>query len=266
MNDSSPTRDDNMGMGNPSGANTTDENNYILPKPQFIISYNRGRGSANWTSWHLSQAWKGDATRQDNFRPDDTLPSGWFRATTQNYTNTGFDRGHLCPSDDRDGTQSDNDATFTLTNIAPQAPNCNRGPWEELEAYSRKIAEAGNELYIVAGINGIGGSGSNGGKNKSIADGNIAVAEFFWKVILVLPVGKNDVTRVDETTRVIAVKMPNNQSSTDLKWGDYRLSIKDLEDLTGYDFLSNVPTEIQKKIEGRKDDGPTVKVSFLRTF
>lgn len=259
-----PTRDNNMALGNPSDANASDDNNYLMTKPQFTLSYNRSRGSANWVSWHLSSAWKGSAERTNNFRPDAQLPASWERAVTSDYTDTGFDRGHLCPSDDRDASVSDNDATFLMTNIVPQAPKNNQGVWVDLEEYCRKIVDAGNELYIVAGVYGKGGSGSKGGKNNSIADGKITVAESLWKVIVVLPIGTDDISRIDENTRIIAVNIPNKQSVEDTKWGDYRLSIDDLEDLTGYDFLSNISTSIQKKIEGKKDSGPTVKVMISR--
>jgi endonuclease G, mitochondrial len=257
-----PSRDAHLTMGNPSNAGN-DKDNYLMEKPQFVLSYNNNRGSANWVSWHLSTAWKGTAERTNNFRADDSLPSGFVKAISSDYTDSGFDRGHLCPSDDRDGSQDDNNVTFLMTNIIPQAPNNNRGLWEDLESYCRKVAEAGNELYITAGVYGIGGSGSNGGRTKTL-DGKITVPESVWKVIVILPNGTKDASRVDESTRIIAVNIPNKQSVEGTKWGEYRLSVDDLEDLTGYDFLSVIPKDIQKIIERRKDDGPTIKVSSMR--
>jgi len=258
-----PTRDAHLAMGNPSNAGTSDESNYLLDKPQFVVAYIRSKGTANWVSWHLSMAWKGTAVRKDDFKPDDTLPSSWYKIKTTDYTNSGFDRGHLCPSDDRDFSQEDNDMTFLMTNIIPQSPSLNRGMWSALEDYCRKVAAAGNELYIVAGVLDQGGSGSNGGTTKTLADGKITVPAYVWKMILILPVGNNDVSRVNENSRVIAVNIPNKQSLTG-GWGDYRLNVDDLEVLTGYDFLSNVPGEIQKVLERRKDSEPTVKVRLSR--
>ncbi|RYU94438.1 DNA/RNA non-specific endonuclease [Emticicia agri] len=258
------TREDNLAMGNPSNATFKDENNYLMMKPQYVVSYSRARSSANWVSWHLSTAWKGDIERTDNFKADDALPSGWYKVQNSDYVGSGFDRGHLCPSDDRDRTIADNEATFLLTNIIPQAPNNNRGAWAELEAYCRKVAEAGNELYIVAGVYGKAGIGTNGGKSFTLDNGKMVVPESIWKVIVILPNGTDDVNRINEQTRIIAVNMPNKQTMKDTKWGEYRLSVDDLEKITGYDFLSNVPTAIQKTLESRMDDGPTLKVSATR--
>lgn len=263
-NTTTATRDDNLALGNPSNATIKDENNYLMIKPQYVLSYSRARSSANWVSWHLSTAWKGDIQRADSFRPDDTLPASWYKVQNSDYIGSGFDRGHLCPSDDRDRTIADNNATFLLTNIIPQAPNNNRGAWADLEAYCRKIAEAGNELYIVAGVYGKAGIGTNGGKSYTLDNGKMIVPESVWKVIVILPIGIDDVNRVNEQTRIIAVNIPNKQTITDTRWGEYRLSVDDLEKITGHDFLSNVPTDIQKTLESKMDDGPTIKIATTR--
>jgi endonuclease G len=255
----SASRDDNMGMGNPSGAttNVANSNNYLMTKTQYALAYNNSTGSAAWVSWHLSTAWLGSASRCDCFSSDVSLPSGYFRATTSNYTNTGFDRGHQCPSADRTGSSTDNAATFLMTNIMPQAPILNQQTWASLEDYCRTLTTQGNECYIISGGYGQGGSGSNGGTTNTIASGAINVPSHFWKVIVVLPVGSNDINRVSTSTRVIAVDMPNNQGVNAHTWGFYRTSVDAIESSTGYDIMNLVPTSIQGAIEAVVDNGPT---------
>lgn len=74
------TRDDHLALGNPSGAtaDTGQPANYLLVKPQYAMSYHRDRGIPNWVSWHLSSARLGSAPRQDDFRADTDLPTGWY--------------------------------------------------------------------------------------------------------------------------------------------------------------------------------------------
>ena len=255
--DTVPARDNNLYMGNPTNATATpaDSTNYLVTKSQYTLSYNNRKGMANWVSWHLSRAWKGSAARCNCFTQDGTLPTGYFKASTGDYTSTGFDRGHLCPSDDRDGSDTDNAATFKMSNISPQAPILNQQIWGNLEDYCRKLVTQGNELYIIAGGYGSGGTGNLGGTTNTIATGTINVPSRFWKVILVLPVGANDSTRVHYNSRVIAVDMPNTQSVNAHTWDYYRVPVDSIEARTGYNFFSNVPDSIENVIEASIDNG-----------
>jgi endonuclease G, mitochondrial len=249
------TRDDNLALGNPSNAvtNTSYSDNYLMVKNAYTLSYNKNKGIANWVSWHLSTAWKGPTDRQNDFRPDPNLPQKWYEVTPSDYARTGFDRGHLCPSDDRDGTLEDNQETFFMTNMTPQAPEHNRGIWKTLEDFGRTLTQQGNEVYIIAGTIGEGGTGTEGFAKTIGKNNNITVPASLWKIIVVLPIGQNDVLRINENTRIIAVNIPNDNSIGTNSWKNYRVSVDELERLTGYDFLSNVSVEIQTVIEGRVD-------------
>jgi endonuclease G len=248
-----PPPADHLIMGNPSNAvaDIAFENNYLMSKAQYALSYNRSRAIPNWVSWHLDPLWLGTAPRQDDFREDPTLPAGWFRVQDGSYSGSGFDRGHHCPSADRTNTIPDNSATFLMTNMMPQAPNNNQGPWAQLEEYSRQLVDEGNELYIIMGGAGQGGVGSNGAAS-TIAGGQVVVPAYTWKVIIVLPQGVNDVDRVVRTTRTIAVIMPNVQG-LDTNWRNWRTSVLKVERLTGYKFFSNVRPQIQRIIKQKID-------------
>src|SRR6185295_13816276 len=87
-----------------------------------------------------------------------------------------------------------------------------------------------------------------------IANGHVAVPSQTWKVIIVLPAGTNDVSRVTSSTRTIAVIMPNTQGIRSVPWRNYRVSVDQVEALTGYDFFSSVPTSIQSVIESVVDN------------
>ncbi|MFN5306096.1 MAG: DNA/RNA non-specific endonuclease [Bacteroidota bacterium] len=254
-----PDNDNYLTMGNPSGAvtNVNQANNYLLVKTEYAMSYNNSRGSCNWVSWRVGNTDLGNVPRCDCFTLDTQLPSTFYRASSTSYTGTGFDRGHQCPSADRNASSTANAATFLMSNMLPQAPNLNQITWENLETYCRTLVSAGNELYIVCGGYGQGGSGSNGGTTSVIAGGSITVPSRCWKVIVVLPNGSNDVSRVSTSTRVIAVDMPNNQSVNSLSWGSYRTTVDAIETATGYNLLPNLPASIQNTLEAAVDNGPT---------
>jgi endonuclease G len=249
--------DDNLALGNPSGAvaSTSSPSNYLLVKDQYTLSYNRDQGKPNWVSWHLSSSWLGSAPRQDDFRADADLPSGWYQVKATDYVGSGFDRGHNCPSADRTSSVADNSATFLMSNMMPQAPQNNQQTCANLESYARTLVDAGNELYIICGSYGKGGTGS-AGYETTIASGKVTVPAHCWKVLVVLPIGSNDVSRITASTRVIAVNTPNDNSLSS-SWGTYRTSVDAIEAATGYDLLSSLPTSLQSSLEAKTDTGPT---------
>lgn len=242
-------------MGNPSNA-TADiahPENYLMEKDAFTISYNRDRGTPNWVSWHLNTAWLGSLTRIDTFRPDPAVPADWYRVQASDYTGSGFDRGHMTPNADRTSSIPVNQTTFLMTNLVPQSPDNNQGPWAALESELRVIARAGNELYVISGGAGTGGTGSNG-QRETVANGRVAVPAVTWKVIMVLPDSDgDDVARVNNETRAYAVIMPNVQGIRNDDWRKYLATVRQVEALTGYNFFSNVSSSIQDVIETRLD-------------
>lgn len=248
-----PTRDSNITFGNPSNAGSS-STNYYLSKSDYVLSYNNNRGTANWVSWHLSSAWTGNARRCNCFKSDTSLPSSFYRATTSDYTNSGFDRGHLCPSADRNANSTSNSNTYFMTNIAPQAPDNNQRTWNNFESYLRSLTRQGNEIHIVSGVAGSGGTGRNGFAN-TIDGGNITVPDSFWKVALILPNGSNDINRVSTSTRIIAINVPNDQGVSS-SWSQYRTSVNAIERLTGYDLFENIPNSIESVLESNVDNGP----------
>lgn len=248
------SRDVHIALGNPSNAQASSYYywNYLMKKEQYALSYHSKRGAPNWVSWHLDPTWLGGASRSDYFRTDTSVPAEWYRVSSSDYKYTGFNRGHMCPSADRTYNSTDNSATFLMSNIIPQSPDNNQGPWASLEDYCRQLLDAGNELYIISGSYGSGGTGSNG-YMKTIANGKVTVPNRIWKVIVVLPWGSNDVSRVKTSTRVIAVDMPNTQGIRLNTWQAYKTTVDAIESRMGYDLMSKVSASIQSVIESRVD-------------
>jgi endonuclease G len=234
-------------LGNPSNATTdvANENNYLMTKAQYSLSYNRANATPNWVAWRLDSSWIGTAPRQDDYRPDPALPAGWYQVTDTDYSGSGYNRGHMCPSGDRTRSIPDNSATFLMTNFVPQLGENNQGAWNDFEMYLRTLANQGNEIYTFTG-----GAGNVG----TIAQGRIVVPQVTWKVVLVLPNGDNDLQRVTKATRTIAIIVPNQLPlSQNAPWRQFRTNVNAVEYLTGYDFFSEVPKITQEIIERRRD-------------
>jgi len=234
-------------FGNPSDAAPRLDlpNNFLMIKPQFALSYSRDRGTANWVSWQLNENWLGETERRDNFRSDPDLPTDWPVIVSKDYRDRRYDRGHIAPSGDRTASREDNDATFVFSNIMPQVPGNNRGPWNELEGYCRRLVRQGKELYIIAGPLG---------QKGRIGQAQLVVPRSTWKVILVLEQPGGDDWDVSTETRVIAVNIPNVPSAGNRDWQEYRITVDELEELTGYDFLSVLDNDTEREIESRIDD------------
>jgi endonuclease G len=236
-------------IGNPTSAGSSDANDWLIERNQYVASYNCAKGIPNWVEWHLDTSWLGSASRTDNYRAqtDIPLPPGCYQVQGSDYSgnvnNGGFDRGHDCPSGDRtNDAVPDNDATFIMTNFIPQAPNNNQGIWNDMEGYLRSQLSGGNEIYTWMGNAGQGGVGLNGFAT-TVANGHVVVPAYVWRVVMILPVGAGDVSRVDANTRVFAVLTPNIQTSAGLNsnWMTYICPVSKIEQLTGMNFFPNVP-------------------------
>ena len=242
-------------MGIPGAATASLDNptDYLLIKPQYALSYNRDRNLANWASWQLNKSWLGNADRQNDFRPDVTLPKEWYTVRPSDYVGSGFDRGHLSPSEDRGNSINDNSATFLMTNMVPQAPDNNRVVWAKFEDYCRELVRNGKELYIVAGASGNGGIGEKG--PMTLLKTKVTVPATMWKVVLVLDrPGMSPSQVTEKVSHTIAIVIPNEQGVKSKPWKAYQISVDDVEKLTGYDFFENIPQSAQKIIEATVDE------------
>lgn len=264
----------NLLLGNPSDATADPANkaNYLMVKPYFALCYNNAVGTANWVSWRVTRGDLGQAERKP-FNADPTLPPGFYRVTSADYNGSGFDRGHICPHSDRAANDDMSGATFAMTNIMPQAPNVNQRAWKNLEEYGRKLVADGHRLYVVAGPWGRGGvcgpQGRKGpddnGFRTDVGKGRVAVPAECWKVIVVVPEsgGNDDLAKVNDATRVIAVDMPNDDDrfagEKGEEWAGYRTSPAAVEQKTRLRFFTALRPDVAEALRRKVDDVPIPK-------
>lgn len=235
-----------LALGNPSNAanNMSNADNYLMVNNAYALSYNNSKGAANWVAWRISENDFGEAERQNNFRPDPNLPKTFTRITPTDYTGSGFDKGHLCPSADRSSSPEANSQTFYMTNMVPQTPDLNRNVWNDFETYSRDLVKKGKvDLYVVAGCYG------EKGKLKK----KITVPANCWKVAVAVPQGA-DFSVINENTHVIAVDMPNAPNIGKTDWRNFRTTVRTIEQRTNLNLMSNLPPNLQETLENRVDN------------
>lgn len=233
-------------MGTPTDADPRDD--LLLRRRQYAVSYNPVTHNPNWVSYNLSAYWYGAVPRHKGmFLPDPLLPADGFRTTHKDYTNSGFDRGHMCRSEERTRTDEDNLTTFYMTNVIPQRHGLNAGPWLKLEDYCMELCKDRNkELFVITGPVYEG--------QASMIGRDIRVPSACFKVVVVLPKG-HDRQSVTSQTRVIAVIMPNTDEVSRDSWQPYLCTVRDVERRTGYDLLSALPDSLRKVLETRIDSG-----------
>lgn len=230
-------------LGVPFDRDTTDD--YLIIRPQYVVSYSNRLGQPNWVASELNAAWFGEVERYEgNFITDNSLPVSFLKIKDGDYTNSGYDRGHLVRSEERTATVDDNKSTFLMSNVFPQTPDLNRGVWLKLEYECERLCKEENkELFVVAG--GIFHS------NKTLNDaGKVVIPDSCFKIIVVLDKGQS-LANVTSSTKVIAVVMPNIAGIRTDAYSKYLTTVDRIEASTGYDFLNEISDSVENEIEGK---------------
>ena len=128
------------------------------------------------------------------------------------------------------------DECFLMTNMCPQTHALNAGIWNSIEQQCRTWAKKYGKVYIVCGPIFLNKQHRKLGKNK------VVVPDAFFKVIL----------RTDKNPQAIGF-ICRNQGATGLQKKDFVNTVDEVERITGYDFFSKLPDNIEKKIEAKAD-------------
>lgn len=248
-----------MQLGNPSGAtmDTNNHNHYLIQRTVEALDYSDTLGEPNWASWDLTAADIGNSGRSSDFFTDHSLPADFYEVTTDDYNGVGninFNRGHMCPSEDRTDNTNDNDMVFLMSNIIPQAATNNQGVWGNFEAYCQTQAKAGNELLITCGPSLF--------NNTFIPSGKAQIPQYTWKIAVIVPSGTGTaLSRITASTRVISLKIPNSNNVT-ANWSNYVTSARQIEVDTGFTFFTALPPDVastlRNEVDGSSSPAPLI--------
>jgi endonuclease G len=205
----------------------------IVAYTGMTVSFNRDTHEPNWVAWELlGSEVTGDSERESSFLTDENVKGC---ATTDDYRNTGFDRGHMAPAGDMKWHPQAMHESFYLTNICPQAPDLNRGAWNKLEQKCRDRAVADSSLIIICGP-----IFEKGQPSARIGATGVAVPQSFFKVILAPFV---------EHPWSIGFVMNNAYVTGGMQ--KTAVTVDQVEALTGYDFFSALPDSLEDEIESQ---------------
>lgn len=211
------------------------EGQKILRHKYYSFCYSEEHEQAMWVAYMISvDNFNPEVSRKGSFRNDPLVETK--TASTRDYTNSGYDRGHLAPALDMRHNETSMYESFYMSNVSPQKPGFNRGIWKKLENKARVWALEDGVMYVTTGpvltefIDTIGVS------NK------VPVPKYYYKVLL---------DCVGPDYKMAAFILPNEKSDKPLY--DFVVTVDSLEELTGIDFYPALPDVLEKELEREKN-------------
>jgi len=205
----------------------------VLDRGEFQIGWSPKLHHPVWCAYHVTKDARHEAGKRPNFSRDKSVASA---PAPSSYDRSGYDRGHMAPNyaiATRYG-EAMQKLTFLMSNIAPQSPSLNRGVWRNLE---HRIADLWTarygEIWVIVGCI------SSPSGRETISGTDIDVPEQYYQLV---------VAQEGLDIRAFAVLIPQS-----VPYGAYAarylLTIDELEEKTGLDFLSELPEFIQAPLE-----------------
>ncbi len=253
------------GIGLPVSNKDEDDSDFTyVCHEQFLVRHNNKMKIPDWVIEHLdSEMVSGDNKRPKvSFRPEPCAPASG-RAADSDYTNSRYARGHQAASDDFSANVDWMKDTFVLSNAVPQeSEGFNSSIWAQFEKNVRDLAAERGELYVITGpvyqnVNGgeavlpaarnpcdneihlpalpraaVCGGTSNG-PASSCANG-VAIPAGLFKIIVDPVHGRINAYLLPNTDHRLIREGGVSTADYLARW---RVSVRNIEDDTGYTFL-----------------------------
>lgn len=172
--------------------------------------------------------------RHNGFHEDLSVPKE-FRPSPKDYDKSGYDQGHLAPAGNYLLSETEQRATFAITNVVPQTSESNRYTMRLLEEHVRDMAEMGCVIVVTAPAYVPAG---NELRVATIGENGVWVPTHVGKAVLLLsepPVAK-------------AWLVPNDRVER-RKYEKTEVSVDAFEKATGLDVFQALPDDIEESLE-----------------
>ncbi len=202
----------------------------VITHTYYTLCYSPDHRQPLWVAHDLTrEVLNGNAQRQDDFRPDPNVKNNPVLAS--DYRGSGYDRGHMLPAGDMKVSDLAMSETFFMTNISPQHPKLNRGLWAKLESAMRDwVRKYGDAWVVTAPVLKPG---------LSQISKKVSIPNHYYKIIYI---PKN---------QKVAAFLSSNEDPLSAQYWDHAVRVSEIEKITGLDFLSELPDELEAKVENQ---------------
>ena len=207
----------------------------ILVYNGFVVNYNDEKHIPNWVAYELTaEETRGKIPRAKGFSMD--LDYKGVQALREDYSNTGWDKGHMAPSADMKWSQTAMNESFYLTNVCHQNHDLNGKSWHSLEKKVRDWAIEYGHVYVVCGPYFTDNDFNTIGINQ------VAVPNGFFKAIL-----------RQSGTEYYSIAFVFNNSPEKQPLKDAIISVNDVEQIIGYDLFTNLSNRYEESVESQQE-------------
>lgn len=213
----------------------------LLDRSKFTVLYDNELNNPVWVAEYLTREdVESEAVSRDRFSFSDD-PDVDGEPQNSDYTNSGYDRGHMAPAEDMEDSATAMKECFYMTNMVPQKHSLNGGRWKTMEELARKVAVKEGHVWIYSGP--VYRTPSPGECSGTIGKKNVVVVpQAFFKIIVYQERG---------TYHALAFLIPHLEGKAS-EYGpidNYLLSIDQVEATTGFDFLTGVDRTLEEAVE-----------------
>jgi endonuclease G len=243
FNDGNVVLDDELKEGKHTlgGLPKSDRPLIVLKNEGYVVGWDKGKRNPAWVAYSVEPAGYEPGKRPD-FKEDERTPKDArtrWRVGPQSISGSGYDRGHMAPNKGVAVTYGPKaqGETFLMSNIAPQLSDLNRTFWKEME---HKIvddyAARWGKVWVVTG------PVFDGGKSPRKAGTEfVRVPDGFFMIVS---------AKDGAAVRQQAIYVPHRDVKSTADPSLFRVSVRELETMTGLDFAPQLSERDSDALEG----------------
>lgn len=232
------------------------ENRYVVnttyagKKRNYTVFYDTEMMAPLWTAYPLNNSHMSSGRINTwTFNPS-ISEDRQIQVCDGSYSIENYARGHMCPNGSRNNNETMQQQTFYVTNQVPQIHNgFNNGIWKNLESAVQVLAK-NEEIFVTTGVSFRKGNETPQIQHISPSkhpEQQVPVPPYFYKLVLRVKYVAASVT--DASCTAFWFEHKAYESGDD--FDNYRKSVDQVEEWTGFDFFVNLPDEIENVAEAK---------------